>query len=329
VFSEKWPQYFEPSKCADNLFKIFLIEGGKRHLIFQKEINREDSWKDYAIDISDMKGKKVTIRIEGLTGGKCGKNDWEFGTVDYVDVLTEKDLKTDLAFVKGTINRLVGMVKPEYGQMGHHDAKISIEVSNGFVYFNSTKSFEQKNGTCSFCSIFAFLIVRPKYECVTFDKTTYCPEQNKKLSEILKEFFQSDKSKEISLGNLYSLIITPIKIDNKEITTTDFNIKWDPSEDELILMAEKNITNILEIKNLKQEVNLITTLPPTPNEHCLEFRLPVTTQTSFIKVPNYIKSYNSSCEMVTSKNISKNQLMLITSCYLNESYPYACTVCFS
>jgi hypothetical protein len=92
VFSEKWPQYFEPSKCADNLFKIFLIEGGKRHLIFQKEINREDGWKDYAIDISDMKGKKVTIRIEGLTGGKCGKNDWEFGTVDYVDVLTEKDL---------------------------------------------------------------------------------------------------------------------------------------------------------------------------------------------------------------------------------------------
>ena len=81
---------YNPELCYDNVFKILLIdkETGEGKIIFRERLTTNDGWKDFSIDISEFAGKEITIRLEGLAGGPCG--DWfgEYGSVDYMDVIS-------------------------------------------------------------------------------------------------------------------------------------------------------------------------------------------------------------------------------------------------
>lgn len=79
-----------PTECSDNIFKLVVIDKhtNKTYTLFQESINSKEGWKDFAIDISKFAGKEITIRLESLAGGPCGDWHGEWGTVDYIDILT-------------------------------------------------------------------------------------------------------------------------------------------------------------------------------------------------------------------------------------------------
>lgn len=82
--------YFGPTGCDDNIFKVSIIDAntGSTEVLFNGVLNAKDGWKDYMISISKYAGKEITIRVDSLAGGPCGMWAGEWGSLDYVDVLS-------------------------------------------------------------------------------------------------------------------------------------------------------------------------------------------------------------------------------------------------
>ena len=84
--------YFGPTGCDDNVFNVSVSDAstGVSDVLFNNVLNAKDGWKHYMVGISKFAGKTVTIRIDGIAGGPCGKWAAEWGAVDYVDVLSSE-----------------------------------------------------------------------------------------------------------------------------------------------------------------------------------------------------------------------------------------------
>jgi hypothetical protein len=222
--------------------------------------------------------------------------------------------------------RLAKLFLPEFDAHYYFDASTYVKIVNNTVYYQWIKYFKEQNGTCPPCGVYAFRIVLPRYRCITIEGVSYCPNQNKKFSEILKDVVPE---------KLYNWvpelfwIARPITIDKTNGTVLYFDIKWKPTENELINLAEKDLMDIFKIKDLLQEVNLTISFSLAQNKHCIEVPLSLTeNQTLIVQVPNYIETYNSSCKIVSVEKIANNELKLKISCSYLKDLPYTAIICY-
>lgn len=206
------------------------------------------------------------------------------------------------------------------------NTSISVKIVGNNLYFSQIKHFDEQNGICPACGIYGFQIVLPNYECIEIGEISYCPEQKKKFSVILKEIIPIKLYENIST---ILWVIRPIFIDNITGDVIDFDVEWIPSEDELTDMAEKNLTNVVALKDLEQKVNVIIAFPIISNKHCLEIPLSLTTnQNIVVEVPNSIENYSSSCEIVSSEKFSDNKLKIVVSCFYHDDILPKATICY-
>jgi hypothetical protein len=230
------------------------------------------------------------------------------------------------------------------------DTSSQLEVVGSTVHYTISHHFTETKGICARCSMISFVVALPKYCCASFNTLTkYCPEQNKKFSEMLSDniknkiyadfltIYWTPKIADCDLNDNTANYLRPIKNDGRAGIVTDFSIKWNPSEDEILSLGNKNVTTLTELKELDQTTDATFNFQTNstidyenilPHEHCMTFNVYLmNNQSVSVKVPNSIENYTTTCSIDNTDLKTDTELQLHISC---TTYGYnTFTICYS